>query len=90
MAKLSTLEKSKLDWEAYKSGQSASSASSPLPPSIFAVGEEKAAGAGEALSEQEREEMEAQTRGGARGLGNVKGFIERKEFLDRVRGRLEG
>jgi hypothetical protein len=90
VAKLSTLEKSKLDWEAYKSGQTATSTSSALPPTISAVGEEKAAGAGEALTEQEREEMEAQTKGGARGLGNVKGFIERKEFLERVRGRLEG
>lgn len=41
-------------------------------------------------SEQERDEMEAQTKGGGSGLGSMKGYMERKSFLDRVEGRLEG
>lgn len=41
-------------------------------------------------SEQDRDEMEAQTKGGSSGLGSMKGYMERKSFLDRVEGRLEG
>ncbi|WFD43215.1 hypothetical protein MPSI1_001871 [Malassezia psittaci] len=41
------------------------------------------------MSEAEREELDAQTQGGGSGLGNVKGYLHRKEFLDRVRDRLD-
>lgn len=43
----------------------------------------------ETMSEAEREELEAQTRGGGSGLGDVKGYLHRKEFLDRVHNRLD-
>jgi hypothetical protein len=39
--------------------------------------------------EAERDEMEAQTKGGGSGLGSMKGYMERKSFLDRVQGRVE-
>lgn len=39
------------------------------------------------LTQQERDEIEQQTKGGASGLGNMKGYLERQDFLDRVRGR---
>ena len=42
------------------------------------------------LSEQERHEMEAQTKGGSSGLGSMKGYMERRNFLERVQDRLEG
>ncbi|WFC99125.1 hypothetical protein MYAM1_001864 [Malassezia yamatoensis] len=41
------------------------------------------------MSEAEREELDAQTQGGGSGLGNVKGYLHRKEFLDRVKDRLD-
>lgn len=44
---------------------------------------------GAGLTQQEREEMEAQTKGGGKGLGDVKGYMERRNFLERVGGRLE-
>lgn len=68
--KLNTLEKSKLDWEAYK-------------------GNIKQAENRDTMSAQEREELEAQTKGGGSGLGDVKGYLHRKEFLDRVHDRLD-
>lgn len=46
-------------------------------------------GEGVGLTELEREEMEAQTKGGGKGLGDVKGYMERRNFLERVGGRLE-
>ena len=39
------------------------------------------------LSKEEREEMEKQTRGGGSGLGDMRGFIDRKDFLERVEKR---
>lgn len=39
------------------------------------------------LTQQERDEIEQQTKGGASGLGNMKGYLERQDFLDRVKGR---
>ena len=68
--KLNTLEKSKLDWEAYK-------------------GNIKQTENQDTMSTEEREELEAQTKGGGSGLGDVKGFLHRKEFLDRVHDRLD-
>lgn len=68
--KLNTLEKSKLDWEAYKGN--------------IAQAENR-----DTMSAEEREELEAQTKGGGSGLGDVKGFLHRKEFLDRVHDRLD-
>ena len=68
--KLNTLEKSKLDWEAYK-------------------GNIKQTENRDTMSTEEREELEAQTKGGGSGLGDVKGFLHRKEFLDRVHDRLD-
>ena len=41
------------------------------------------------MSEAEREELDAQTQGGGSGLGNVKGYLHRKDFLDRVKDRLD-
>lgn len=67
--KLNTLEKSKLDWEAFK-GTRASEVS-------------------ETMTEEERDELESQTHGGGSGLGSIKGYIHRKEFLDRVHERIE-
>lgn len=67
--KLNTLEKSKLDWEAYK-GTRKSDIS-------------------DTMTEAEREELDAQTHGGGSGLGSIKGYMHRKEFLDRVHDRLE-
>lgn len=43
----------------------------------------------ETMTAEEREELEAQTRGGGSGLGDVKGYLHRKEFLDRVHDRLD-
>ena len=42
------------------------------------------------LGEQERFEMDAQTKGGSSGLGSMKGYMERRNFLERVQDRLEG
>lgn len=42
----------------------------------------------ETMSASEREELEAQTQGGGSGLGDVKGYLHRKEFLDRVQDRI--
>lgn len=42
------------------------------------------------LAEHERHEMEAQTKGGSSGLGSMKGYMERRNFLERVQDRLEG
>ncbi|KAJ1025116.1 hypothetical protein NDA16_002622 [Ustilago loliicola] len=39
------------------------------------------------LSQQELDELENQTRGGGKGLGDMKGYLERKDFLDRVKHR---
>ncbi|CCF50888.1 uncharacterized protein UHO2_04421 [Ustilago hordei] len=39
------------------------------------------------LSQQELDELENQTRGGGKGLGDMKGYLERKDFLDRVKDR---
>jgi hypothetical protein len=39
--------------------------------------------------DREREEMEAQTKGGGSGLGSMKGYMERQGFLERVQGRLQ-
>lgn len=43
----------------------------------------------ETMTDAERDELEAQTHGGGSGLGNVKGYLHRKEFLDRVHNRLD-
>lgn len=40
------------------------------------------------VDEREREEIEAQTNGGSSGLSSMKGYMERKSFLDRVQDRL--
>ncbi|MCO5589616.1 hypothetical protein L7F22_043584 [Adiantum nelumboides] len=42
------------------------------------------------LGEHERHEMDAQTKGGSSGLGSMKGYMERRNFLERVQDRLEG
>lgn len=73
--KLNTLEKSKADWEAFKGTRDPVDASE--------------SGSKDTMSEAEREELEAQTHGGSSGLGSMKGYIHRKEFLDRVHGRLD-
>ena len=39
------------------------------------------------LSQHERDELEHQTRGGGKGLGDMKGYLERRDFLDRVKDR---
>ncbi|SPO30952.1 related to SWR1-complex protein 5 [Ustilago trichophora] len=39
------------------------------------------------LSQQELDELENQTKGGGKGLGDMKGYLERREFLDRVKDR---
>lgn len=39
------------------------------------------------LSQQELDELENQTKGGGKGLGDMKGFLERRDFLDRVKDR---
>lgn len=62
-----------MDWEAFKSRSTAQ------------AGDANATG----LSRAEVEEMEAQTHGGARGLGNMQGYLDRADFLDRVRARQE-
>lgn len=41
------------------------------------------------MTEAEREELDSQTQGGGSGLSSVKGYIHRKDFLDRVHERLE-
>ena len=41
------------------------------------------------MTEEERDELESQTHGGGSGLGSIKGYIHRKEFLDRVHERIE-
>ncbi|PWN52693.1 hypothetical protein IE53DRAFT_384834 [Violaceomyces palustris] len=41
------------------------------------------------MTQAERDEMEAQTKGGGSGLGSMKGYLERRDFLDRVERRLE-
>ncbi|WFD37025.1 hypothetical protein MCUN1_003917 [Malassezia cuniculi] len=68
-AKMNTLEKSKLDWEAFKGTRTSDVT--------------------DTMTEEEREELDAQTHGGSSGLGSIKGYIHRKEFLDRVNNRLE-
>lgn len=60
--KLNTLEKSKLDWDTYKSDHSQ-------------------------LSQQELDELEHQTKRGGKGLGDMKGYLDRSDFLDRVKNR---
>ncbi|KAJ9474480.1 SWR1-complex protein 5 [Pseudozyma hubeiensis] len=62
--KLNTLEKSKLDWDSFKSDHSK-------------------------LSQQELDELEHQTKGGGKGLGDMKGYLERSDFLDRVKNRTQ-
>ncbi|PWZ00388.1 hypothetical protein BCV70DRAFT_199673 [Testicularia cyperi] len=76
--KLNTLEKSKLDWDRFKSSADATLNSQGT-----------GAGAGR-LSQLERDEIEQQTKGGASGLGNMKGYLERQDFLNRVRDRTQG
>lgn len=39
------------------------------------------------LSQQELDELENQTKGGGKGLGDMKGYLERRDFLDRVKDR---
>ncbi|TKY88655.1 hypothetical protein EX895_002286 [Sporisorium graminicola] len=39
------------------------------------------------LSQQEKDELEHQTKGGGKGLGDMKGYLERRDFLDRVKDR---
>ncbi|CBQ69150.1 conserved hypothetical protein [Sporisorium reilianum SRZ2] len=39
------------------------------------------------LSQQELDELEHQTKGGGKGLGDMKGYLERRDFLDRVKDR---
>ncbi|PKI84392.1 hypothetical protein MVES_001788 [Malassezia vespertilionis] len=67
--KLNTLEKSKFDWEMYKGS------------ALKGAAETQKA---DTMSASERDELEAQTHGGGSGLGDVKGYLHRKEFLDRV------
>ena len=43
----------------------------------------------ETMTDAERDELESQTRGGGSGLSDVKGYLHRKEFLDRVHNRLD-
>lgn len=43
----------------------------------------------ETMTDAERDELESQTHGGGSGLANVKGYLHRKEFLDRVHNRLD-
>lgn len=43
----------------------------------------------QSADEAERDEMEAQTKGGGSGLSSMKGYMERKSFLDRVQSRVE-
>lgn len=69
-AKLNTLEKSKLDWEAFKGN--------------IATDDNRGT-----MSAAERDELDSQTQGGGSGLGDVKGYLHRKEFLERVHGRLD-
>lgn len=40
------------------------------------------------LDEHARHELDAQTKGGSSGLSSVKGYMDRKDFLDRVQDRL--
>ncbi|UZJ53877.1 hypothetical protein CBS101457_003197 [Exobasidium rhododendri] len=40
-------------------------------------------------NDREKDEMEAQTKGGGSGLGSMKGYMERQGFLDRVQNRLQ-
>ncbi|GAC74339.1 hypothetical protein PANT_11d00011 [Moesziomyces antarcticus T-34] len=40
-----------------------------------------------AMSQQERDQLDAQTTGGSRGLGDMKGYLDRRDFLDRVHER---
>lgn len=42
------------------------------------------------LGEDQRHELDAQTKGGSSGLGTMKGYMERRNFLERVQDRLEG
>ncbi|WFD25910.1 hypothetical protein MNAN1_000879 [Malassezia nana] len=62
--KLNTLEKSKLDWEAFKGNIVTEDQRSTMPAA-------------------ERDELDSQTQGGGSGLGDVKGYLHRKEFLER-------
>ncbi|EST09289.1 BCNT-C domain protein [Kalmanozyma brasiliensis GHG001] len=39
------------------------------------------------MSKQELDELENQTKGGGKGLGDMKGYLERRDFLDRVKDR---
>ncbi|SNX83911.1 related to SWR1-complex protein 5 [Melanopsichium pennsylvanicum] len=39
------------------------------------------------LSQQELTELENQTKGGGKGLGDMKGYLERRDFLNRVQHR---
>ncbi|KAK0521989.1 hypothetical protein OC834_006457 [Tilletia horrida] len=80
--KLNTLERSKLDWESYKqkaaAGATAASSSSNL------------AAATSVLTQEERDEMESQTRaGGSAKAGQMSGYLDRADFLDRVSERVE-
>ncbi|WFD06536.1 hypothetical protein MVES1_001886 [Malassezia vespertilionis] len=72
--KLNTLEKSKFDWEMYKGS------------ALKGAAETQKA---DTMSASERDELEAQTHGGGSGLGDVKGYLHRKEFLDRVHDRMD-
>lgn len=72
--KMNTLEKSKSDWEGWKGG----------------AGGTPATTTGQALTEREREEMEAQTRNEGAGTAGGGGYLGRRDFLERVRDRTGG
>lgn len=85
--KLNTVEKSKMDWEAFKSRSLAAQ------PGVNSQSDDGDQGVPQrpdsGLTRAEVEEMEAQTHGGARGLGNMQGYLDRSDFLARVHARQE-
>lgn len=42
------------------------------------------------LGDAEKHQLDAQTKGGGCGLGSMKGYMERRDFLERVQDRLDG
>ncbi|CAD6889959.1 unnamed protein product [Tilletia controversa] len=86
--KLNTLEKSKLDWESWKKNEhpnnNNNNKASPSQPQT------QAEAGTEALTAEERAEMESQTSaGGSARAGKMSGFLDRADFLDRVSERME-
>ncbi|KAE8227845.1 hypothetical protein CF326_g7246 [Tilletia indica] len=80
--KLNTLEKSKLDWESFKKAEHSKSQ--------LKDGDTGGRDDVQALTEEERAEMESQTRaGGSARSGKMSGFLDRADFLDRVSERME-